>query len=105
MQYAQNLYRWLQDHNISSTPDQPAAAFFEAYKDHLDNKTSNLYIGSGVTLALSKILIDHLPTIRNSKQFVDFNPLLKHKSSCFEDFFDKFCVSNAQFSCEGRNLM
>lgn len=103
--FTQAMFKFLQNHNISSTADQPAASFFSAYKDHLDDDTARLYIGSDVSLALSKILIDKIPAFFASKQLVDFNPLLKEKSGCFKDFFKTFCVSNDEFSCDGRNLM
>lgn len=103
MTEVRKLFRYLLENNITMTPDQPASTFFEPAYPNLSDELNHLYRESGVTLALSKFLSQNWGN-EYTKQSSDFNPLLKSLSHCFSDFFKQFCVSNAEFSCSGRDL-
>lgn len=103
VQNVQNLFTYLNDNNITVTDDQPASGFFFAIVDMLDNQTYKTYLDSDTTVALTKLVLNKLG-LSNPPQNADFKPLLKLKTGCFKSFFSEFCVSNADYSCAGRNL-
>lgn len=97
------LFQYLENNDLLATADTPGSLFFASIAT-LDNATDNLYIKSDTTLQLSKEVLQNMLITSPAPGF-NPDPILKFYTPCFKDFFTGFCVSNAEYSCAGRNLM
>lgn len=67
----------------------------------MDDETFKTYLRSDATVELSKTFLSR---VSNPPQNFNANAFLKFGSPCFKNFFAEFCVSNANYSCAGRDL-